>query len=121
MTNFLAILGSCAFYIEYKKVKFMAINFRGRTNIRYFMQTQLLRFCRDTSKVPSLPLLKITTKSTHFLTAKKKIPMLWIELQTNKIQRSQNLTFKHRTVKNSQIAKTFSKNVNKEATYFFIN
>ena len=37
MTNFLAILESGAFYIEYKKVKFMAINFRGRTNIRYFM------------------------------------------------------------------------------------
>ena len=29
MNNFLAILELCAFYIEYKKVKFMAINFGG--------------------------------------------------------------------------------------------
>ena len=64
----------------------MAINFRGRTNVKYFMQTQLLRFCKDTTKVSSLPLLKITTKSTT-LPAKKKRPILWIELQTNKIQK----------------------------------
>ena len=70
-----------------KKVKFMAINFRGRANVKYFMQTQLLRIYKDTTKVSSLPLLKITTKSTHFLPAKKKIPILWIELQTNKIQK----------------------------------
>ena len=66
MNNFLAILELCAFYIEYKKVKFTAINFRGRTNVKYFMQTQVLRFCKDTAKVSSLPLLKITTKSIHF-------------------------------------------------------
>ena len=87
MNNFLAILELCAFYIEYKKVKFTAISFRGPTNVKYFMQTQLLRFCKDTTKVSFLPLLKITTKSTHFLPAKKKIPILWIELQTNKIQK----------------------------------
>ena len=86
MNNFLAIREFGAFYIEYKKVKFTAINFRGRTNVKYFMQTQLLRFCKDTTKVFSLPLLKITTKSTYFLPAKKKIPMLWIEIQANKIQ-----------------------------------
>ena len=86
MNVFLAILGFCAFYIEYKKVKFTAINFRGRTNVKYFMQTQVLRFYKDTAKVSSLPLLKKTTKSTHFLPAKKKIPILWTELQTNKIQ-----------------------------------
>ena len=82
------------------------------------MQIQLLRFCKDTAKVSSLPLLKITLKSTHFPPAKKKIPILRIELQTNKIkyQRSQNLISKPRTVKNFQIAKIFSKNVNKEAT-----
>ena len=51
------------------------------------MQTQVLRFCKDTAKVSSLPLLKITTKSTHFLPAKKKVPILWIELQTNKMQK----------------------------------
>ena len=87
MNNFLAILELCTFYIEYKKVKFTAISFRGRTNAKYFMQTQLLRFCKDTTKVSFLPLLKITTKSTHFLPAKKKIPILWTELQTNKIQK----------------------------------
>ena len=65
----------------------MAINFRGRTNVKYFMQTQLLQLFKNTTEVSSLPLLKITTKSTHFLPAKKKIPILWIELQTNKIQK----------------------------------
>ena len=49
------------------------------------MQTQLLPFCKDAIKVSSLPLLKITTKSTHPPPA-KKMPILWIELQTNKIQ-----------------------------------
>ena len=85
MNNFLAIVELCAFYIEYIKVKFTEINFRGRTNVKYFMQTQLLRFCKDTPKVSSLPLLKITTKSTHFFSGKKKIPILWIKLQTNKM------------------------------------
>ena len=42
MNNFLAILELCALYIEYKKVKFTAINFCGRTNVKYFMQTQVL-------------------------------------------------------------------------------
>ena len=87
MNNFLAILELCAFYIEYKNAKFTEINFRGRTNVKYLMQTQLLRFCKNTAKVSSLPLLKVTTKSTHFLPARKKIPILWIELQTNKIQK----------------------------------
>ena len=86
MTNFLAILESCAFYIEYKKVKFMAINFRGRTNAKYFMQTQILRFSKDIAKVSFLPLLKITTEFTHLLLA-KKIPILWNELQTNRIRK----------------------------------
>ena len=107
MNNFLALLELCAFYIEFKKAKFTAINFRGQTNVKYFMQTQLLWFCKDTVKVSSLPLIKITTKSTHFLPAKKKIPILWIELQTNKIQKVSNLTSKHRAVKSLQIAKTF--------------
>ena len=82
MNKFLAVLELCAFYIEYKKVKFTAINFRGQTNVKYFMQTQLLRFCKDSV----LPLLNITTKSTHFLPSKKKIPILWTKHQTNKIQ-----------------------------------
>ena len=70
-----------------KKVKFMAIKFRGLTNIEYFMQTQLLRFFKDTAKVSSLSLLSITTKATHFLLTKKKMPILWIELRTNKMQK----------------------------------
>ena len=116
MNNFLAILELCAFYIEYKKVKFTAINFCGRTNVKYFMQTQAMRVCKDTAKVSSLPLLKLTTRSTHSLPAKEKIPILQIDLQTKKYKRSQNYTSKHRAVKYLQIAKTFSKDVNKEAT-----
>ena len=34
-----AILELCTFYIEYKKVKLTVINFRGRTNVNYFIQT----------------------------------------------------------------------------------
>ena len=49
----------------------MAINFGGRANIKYFVQAQVLRFYKDTAEVSSLPLLNITTKSTHFLPAKK--------------------------------------------------
>ena len=87
MNNFLPTLELCAFYIEYLKVKLTIINFRGRTNVKYFIQKQSLRFCKDTPKVSCPPLLKITTKSTHFLSARKKIPVLWTELQTNKIQK----------------------------------
>ena len=87
MNNILAILELCAFYIGYKNARFTEINFRGRTNVKYFMQTQLLQLFKNTTEVSSLPLLKITTKSTHFLPAKKKIPILWIKLQTNKIQK----------------------------------
>ena len=36
MNSFIAILEFCAFYIEYKKVKFTAINLRGRTNVYIF-------------------------------------------------------------------------------------
>ena len=76
MKIFIVILEFCAFYIEYKNAKFTGINFRGQTKVKYFMQTQLFQFCKDTAKVFSLPLLKIITKSTHFLPAKKKIPIL---------------------------------------------
>ena len=50
----------------------MAIHFCGRANVKYFMQTQLLRFYKGTAKVSSLPLLRITTKSTHFLSCEEK-------------------------------------------------
>ena len=62
-------------------------------------------------KVSSLPLLKITTKSAHFLPA-EKIPILRIELQTNNTKGLKIL------LKKLKIAKTFLKNVNKEATLF---
>ena len=71
-------------------------------------------FVKIPQKVSSLPLLQITTQSTHFLPG-KKIPILWIEPQI-KYKRSQNLTAKHHAVKNWQTAKTFWKNVNTEAT-----
>ena len=66
----------------------MAINFRGRTNVKYFMQTQPLPFYKDNVKVSSLPLLKITIKSIHFLPARKNMPILWIEIQTKNKKRS---------------------------------
>ena len=77
MNKFLAILELCAFYIEYKNTKFTEINFRGRTKIFYV----------NAAKVPSLPLLKTTTKPAHFLVVKKKILVMWIDIQTNKIQK----------------------------------
>ena len=101
-------------------MKFMVINSRGLTNVKYFLcKHSFLQFCKDTAKVTPLPLLKITTKSTHFLTAKKEIPTLWNVLETNKCKRSQNLTSKYQAIKNMQIAKIFSKNVNKEVEQFF--
>ena len=66
----------------------------------------------DFAKTPQ-KLLKVIPRSTYFLPAKNKIPILWIELQTRK---NQNFTSKHQAVKNLQIAKTFPKNVNKEPT-----
>ena len=65
MNNFLATLEFCAFYTEYRNAKFTGIKFRGRNNVKYLMQTQLWRFCKNTARVSSLPLLKITTKSTQ--------------------------------------------------------
>ena len=41
-------------YIEYKIVKFKAINFSGQASVKYFMQTQLFWFCKGTAKVSSL-------------------------------------------------------------------
>ena len=84
MNNFLALLELCAFYIEYEKVK--ATNLRGRACVKYFMQAHLLQFCKDTAKVSSLPLLRITTKSTHFLPP-KKILIVRIDLQLKKLQK----------------------------------
>ena len=76
MNNIFAILELCAFYMEYKNAKLTEISFRGRNNVKYFMQTQLLRFCKDTAKVSSIFLIKTATKSTDFLPAvkRKKVP-----------------------------------------------
>ena len=83
------------------------------------MQTQLLRLYKDTAKVSSLPLLKITTKSTNFLPVKKKIPILWIEIQTNKIQKVSKPYIQTPSGKSLQIAKTFSKNMEKRIKKLF--
>ena len=80
------------------------------------MQTQLLQFCKDTTEVSSLPLLKITTKLTHFLPVKNKIPILWMNIIQIKEKRSQSLISKYQVGKKVQIAKSFPKIVNKEAT-----
>ena len=55
--------------MEYREVKFTATNVRSQIDAKYFMKTQLLRFYKDTAKGSSLPLIKITTKSTYFLPA----------------------------------------------------
>ena len=47
---------------------------------------------------------------------KKKTPILWIETQKN-TKGLTNLTSQHRAEKNLKIAKTLSKNVNKEAFF----
>ena len=74
---------------------------------------KLLRFYKDTVKVFSLPLLRITTKST---TTRRRYQYCGLNFKQIKYKRSQNLTPKQRAVKNFQISKTFSKIVNKEAT-----
>ena len=46
MNNFLAILELCAFYIDYKKVKLTAINFRGRINVNILCKHSLCDFVK---------------------------------------------------------------------------
>ena len=104
MNNFLTILELYVFYIEYKKVKFMAISFRGRTNVKYFMQTLLLQSFKDTAKFSSLPLLKITTKSTATTT---RYQYCGLNFKQIKCKRSQNLTSEHRAVKKCANCKDF--------------
>ena len=91
--------------IEYKKVKFMAINFRGRINVKYFMQTQLLRFYKDTTKVSSLSLLKITAKSKIRI----RYECCGLNFKQIKYKRSQNLLSKHRAGKKFANCKDFFK------------
>ena len=83
VNDLLAIPELCTYYIEYKNIKFKAINFSGQTNFKYFMQISFCDFVKIWQKFLPLPMLEITTKSTYFLHAKKKIPILCIELQTN--------------------------------------
>ena len=95
--------------MEYKKVKFTANRFGGSTNAKRFMQAQLLRFCKDAAKVSSVALLRITTKSATY-------QYCGLSLKQIEHKKSENVTSKHRAVKSLQIAKTFSKNMNKEVT-----
>ena len=84
----------------------MAINFRGRTSVKYFMLTQLLLFYKDTAKVSSLPLLKITSKSTII----RRYQYCELNFKQIKYKRSQNITSKHRSVKKFANSKDFFKN-----------
>ena len=70
----------------------MSINFRGQTNVKYLTQTQLLRFY----KVSSLPVLKITTKSTA---TTRRYQYRELSFKQIKYKRSQNLTSKHQALK----------------------
>ena len=110
------------------KVKFMGINFCGQANVKYFQQMQLLRFYKDTTKVSSLPLFKITTKSTNFLCVKKKTQKQLSRLGLRK-SCSENLQqiYRRTPMPKCDFNKfanelywnhTFSKIVNKEATIF---
>ena len=82
MNDFLTMLELCTFYIDYKNVKFKAINFSGRTSVKYFRQAKLLQFCKDTAKVSSPSLLKKTAKPTHSLPCKEE--------DTNTMDRTSN-------------------------------
>ena len=77
-------------------------------------------FVEISQKFAPLLSLEIITKTTHFLPAKKMIPMLWIKLQRNKNAKClKTLQLNTVPVKNSQTARTFSKNVNKKAGWEF--
>ena len=82
MNNFLGIMELRTFYTYYKNEKLKAINFSGQTNI--LCRHSFCDIVKITKKFLPFPLLEITTKSTYFPPAKKKIPILWIDLQTNK-------------------------------------
>ena len=49
----------------------------------YVCRHSFCDFVKMPKKFLPLPMLEITTKSTYFFPAKKKIPILCIELQTN--------------------------------------
>ena len=73
MNNFLAVLEFCAFYIEYKNAKLTGINFVVELMLNILCKHSFSYFVKISQKfLPSL--VKITTKSTHFVPAKKKIP-----------------------------------------------
>ena len=98
-TNFLAILELYAFYIEYNKLKFTEINFGGQTSVIYFTQVQRLQFCKDTAKVPSLPLLKQLLNQHSFSLSRRRYQYCGLNFKQIKYKESQNLTSKHQTVK----------------------
>ena len=84
MNTFLVILELYAFYIEHKKVKFMQLTFEVEPMLNILSKHSFCSFVKIMRKFFPFPLLKTTTKSTHFFSAKKK---KWIELQTNKVQK----------------------------------
>ena len=89
-------------------VNLTQINFCGRTNVKYFMQTQLLRFCKDTAKVSSPPLVKIL--DLHIFSLRRRIYEYYgLNFKQIKYKMSQNLTSKHRTVKKFANCKGFFK------------
>ena len=89
------------------------MNFRAQTDILF--RHNLCDFVKIPTKLLCPSMLEITTKSTYFYPAKKNMLILWIELQTNKnIEGFKTLHLN--TVKNSKIVKTFSNDVNKDAT-----
>ena len=67
------------------------------------MQT-FLRFYKDTAKLSSLPLLKITTKSTATTT---RYQYCGLNFKQIKCKRSQNLTSEHQAVKKCANCKDF--------------
>ena len=71
-------------YIEYKIVKFKAINFSVKPVLNILCRHSFFDFVKVPQKFLPFLMLEITTKSAYFLPAKKEIPILWIEIQTNK-------------------------------------
>ena len=120
MNDFLTILELCTFYIDYKNVKFKAINFSGRTSVKYFRQAKLLQFCKDTAKVSSPSLLKKTAKPTHSLPCKEEDTNTMDRTSNKwKYKRSWDLTSKHRMVKKIANCKNTAWKVSKYGVFFW--
>ena len=82
--NHLAILELCTFYIDYKNVNSKQLTLVVKSMLNILCRHSFCDFVKIPQKFLPLPMLETITKSTYFHPAKKKIPILWIELQTNK-------------------------------------